>query len=127
MRPFDSRHRVLRSTVRSVGGTHMNNGIRACVLAGAAGVTIVVGSGVAFADEPVYPPLPPSTPVVQVLGETVAQPAPAAVAAVTVATPQSSLPFTGLDTMALIGVGAMLVVGGSALTLASRKRRSDSL
>jgi hypothetical protein len=115
--------------VRFVGGTAMNNGIRACVLAGAAGVTIVAGSGVAFADAPVYPPVAPPAPVVQVLGETVAQPAPApaAVAALVVVKPQATLPFTGLDTMALLGVGAVLVVGGSALTVASRKRRSGSL
>ncbi len=126
-RPSGSQHRVLGSTVRLVGGTAMNNGIRACVLAGAAGVTIVVGSGVAFADAPVYPPVAPPAPVVQVLGETIAQPAPAAVAAVVAVKPQATLPFTGLDTMALLGVGAVLVVGGSALTLGSRKRRSDSL
>jgi hypothetical protein len=98
----------------------------------AAGVTIVVGSGVAFADAPVYPPVAPPTPVTQVLGITISQPAPAApaapaVAAVAVAKPQASLPFTGLDTMALVGVGSVLVVGGSALALASRKRRSVSL
>ena len=107
------------------GGKAMNRGIRACVLAGVAGVTVVVGSGVAFADEPVYPPLPPAAPVVQVLGETVAQPA--AVAPVVVVKPQATLPFTGLDTIALAGVGAVLVVGGSALAFASRKRRGDSI
>jgi len=109
------------------GGKAMNRGIRACVLAGVAGVTVVVGSGVAFADEPVYPPVPPPAPVVQVLGETVAQPVPAAVAPVVVVKPQATLPFTGLDTIALAGVGAVLVVGGSALAFASRKRRSDSI
>jgi hypothetical protein len=113
----------------------MKLGIRACVMGAAAGVTIVVGSGVAFADAPVYPPVAPPTPVTQVLGITISQPAPAApaapavaaVAAVAITKPQASLPFTGLDTMALVGVGSVLVVGGAALALASRKRRTDSL
>ena len=82
---------------------------------------------------PTYPPVvpppttqsvPAATPLVAVLGETVTKPAPAAPVAVA---PSASLPFTGMDTMALVGVGAVLVVGGSALTIAARKRRSDSL
>src|SRR5450432_591018 len=122
------------STMTFVGGNAMKNVARACVLGGIAGVTMAVGSGVAFADAPVYPPVAPPTTVTQVLGVTVAQPAPAApvppaavAPVVVVAKPTATLPFTGLDTMALVGVGAMLIVGGSALTIASRKRRSDSL
>jgi hypothetical protein len=84
-----------------------------------------MGTGIAMAAT--YPPAPPVTtltavtPVVApvaVLGEVVTKPAP------TVATPSASLPFTGLDTMALVAVGAALVAGGAAMTVATRRRRA---
>ena len=59
----------------------------------------------------------------QVLGESVARrPAVAAVGC----EPSATLPFTGLDTMALVSAGVVLIAGGSALTVAARKRRSGS-
>ena len=109
----------------------MKNVARALVVGGMAGATALVGTGVAMAAT--YPPAPPVTtqtvvtpavtPVtpVAVLGEVVTKPAP------TVATPSASLPFTGLDTMALVAVGAALVAGGTAMTVATRRRRSHSL
>ena len=109
----------------------MKNVARALVVGGMTGVTALVGTGVAMAAT--YPPAPPVTtatavPVVTsavtpvaVLGEVVTRPAP------TVATPSASLPFTGLDTMALVAVGAALVAGGTAMTVATRRRRSHSL
>jgi disulfide bond formation protein DsbB len=108
----------------------MKNVARALVVGGMTGVTALVGTGVAMAAT--YPPAPPVTtltaaPVVTaavtpvaVLGEVVTKPAPA------VATPSASLPFTGLDTMALVAVGAALVAGGTAMTVATRRRRSHS-
>jgi hypothetical protein len=109
----------------------MKNVARAVVVGGMTGVTALVGTGVAMAAT--YPPAPPVTtqtavtaavtPVVApvaVLGEVVTKPAP------TVATPSASLPFTGLDTMALVAVGAALVAGGTAMTVATRRRRSHS-
>ena len=108
----------------------MKNVARALVVGGMTGVTALVGTGVAMAAS--YPPAPPVTtatavPVVTsavtpvtpvaVLGEVVTKPAP------TVATPSASLPFTGLDTMALVAVGAALVAGGTAMTVATRRRR----
>jgi len=83
-----------------------------------------MGTGIAMAAT--YPPAPPVTTLtavapavtpVAVLGEVVTKPAP------TVATPSASLPFTGLDTMALVAVGAALVAGGAAMTVATRRRR----
>lgn len=108
----------------------MKNVARALVVGSMAGATALVGTGVAMAAS--YPPAPPPTtqtavtPVVAavvpvaVLGEVVTKPAP------TVATPSASLPFTGLDTMALVAVGAALVAGGTAMTVATRRRRSHS-
>jgi disulfide bond formation protein DsbB len=105
----------------------MKNVARALVVGGMTGVTALVGTGVAMAAT--YPPAPPVTTLtavpqvtpavapVAVLGEVVTKPAP------TVATPSASLPFTGLDTMALVAVGAALVAGGSAMTIATRRRR----
>jgi hypothetical protein len=103
----------------------MKNSMRALALGGIVGGAVFVAPAMALADEPVYPPAAPPTTVTQVLGETVAAPAPAVAAAV-VATPSASLPFTGLDTMALVTAGVVLIAGGSALTIASRKRRSGS-
>ncbi len=100
----------------------MKNSTRALALGGIVGGAVFVAPAMALADQPVYPPAAPQTVVTQVLGETVAQPAPA-VAAATVATPSATLPFTGLDTMALVSAGVVLIAGGSALTVASRKRR----
>jgi hypothetical protein len=100
------------------------------VVGGMTGVTALVGTGVAMAAS--YPPAPPVTTQtavpfvapavapVAVLGEVVTKPAP------TVATPSASLPFTGLDTMGLVAVGAALVAGGTAMTVATRRRRSQS-
>ena len=113
----------------------MKNVARALVVGGMTGVTALVGTGVAMAAS--YPPAPPVTtataiPVVApgvvapaaapvaVLGEVVTKPAP------TAATPSATLPFTGLDTMALVAVGAALVAGGSAMTVATRRRRNQS-
>ncbi len=104
--------------------------VRAAVVGGMTGVTVLMGTGVALAAT--YPPAPPVTTQtavpavvpavapVAVLGEVVTKPAPAAAA------PSASLPFTGLDTMALVAVGAALVAGGSAMTVATRRRRSHS-
>jgi hypothetical protein len=111
----------------------MKNAVRAIVVGGMTSATVLIGAGAAMAasNGPTYPPVvqtpttqsvPAATPLVAVLGETVAKPAPVVAVA-----PSASLPFTGMDTMALVGVGAVLVVGGSALTIAARKRRSDSL
>jgi hypothetical protein len=91
------------------------------------GVTALMGTGMAMAATATYPPAPPVTTQtavtpavtpVAVLGEVVTKPAPAAVA------PTASLPFTGLDTMALVAVGAALVAGGTAMTVATRRRRA---
>ena len=96
-------------------------------MGGMTGVAALVGSGVAMAAT--YPPAPPvstqtavapAVAPVAVLGEVVTKPAP------TVATPSATLPFTGLDTMALVAVGAALVAGGTAMTVATRRRRSHS-
>lgn len=104
----------------------MKNVARALVVGGMTGVTALMGTGIAMAATATYPPAPPvatqtaATPAVTpvaVLGEVVTKPAP------TVATPSASLPFTGLDTMALIAVGAALVAGGTAMTVATRRRR----
>jgi hypothetical protein len=104
----------------------MKNAARALVVGGMTGVTALMGTGMAMAATATYPPAPPITTQtavtpavtpVAVLGEVVTKPAPA------VATPSASLPFTGLDTMALVAVGAALVAGGTAMTVASRKRR----
>jgi hypothetical protein len=107
----------------------MKNVARALVLGGMTGVTVLMGTGIAMASTATYPPAPPVTTQtavtpavtpVAVLGEVVTKPAP------TVATPSASLPFTGLDTMALVAVGAALVAGGTAMTVATRRRRSNS-
>ena len=99
--------------------------VRMAVVGGMTGVTVLMGTGVAMAAA-TYPPAPPTTTQtavapavtpVAVLGEVVTKPAPAAVA------PSASLPFTGLDTMALVAVGAALVAGGAAMTVATRRRR----
>ena len=103
----------------------MKNSTRALVLGGIVGGAVFIAPAMALADEPVYPPVAPPTPVTQVLGVTVAQPLPA-VAAATVAAPSATLPFTGLDTMALVSAGVVLIAGGAALTVVSRKRRSGS-
>jgi hypothetical protein len=108
----------------------MKNAARALVVGGMTGVTVLMGTGVAMAATATYPPAPPVTTQtavapgiapavtpVAVLGEVVTKPAPA------VATPSASLPFTGLDTMALVAVGAALVAGGTAMTVATRRRR----
>jgi disulfide bond formation protein DsbB len=104
----------------------MKNAARALVVGGMTGVAALMGTGMAMAATATYPPAPPITTQtavtpavtpVAVLGEVVTKPAPA------VATPSASLPFTGLDTMALVAVGAALVAGGTAMTVASRKRR----
>lgn len=104
----------------------MKNAARALVVGGMTGVTVLMGTGVAMAATATYPPAPPTTTQtvvtpavtpVAVLGEVVTKPAPAAVA------PTASLPFTGLDTMALVAVGAALVAGGTAMTVATRRRR----
>jgi disulfide bond formation protein DsbB len=107
----------------------MKNAARALVVGGMTGVTVLMGTGVAMAATATYPPAPPVTTQtavpavtpavtpVAVLGEVVTKPAP------TVATPSASLPFTGLDTMALVAVGAALVAGGTAMTVATRRRR----
>lgn len=105
----------------------MKNVARTLVVGGMTGVAALVGSGVAMAAT--YPPAPPvstqtavapAVAPVAVLGEVVTKPAP------TVATPSATLPFTGLDTMALVAVGAALVAGGTAMTVATRRRRSHS-
>ena len=110
----------MKNAVRAVA-------VRTAVVGGMAGVTVLMGTGVAMAAT--YPPPPPVTTQtavtpavvpVAVLGEVVSKPAP------TVATPSASLPFTGLDTMALVAVGAALVAGGTAMTVATRRRRSHS-
>jgi hypothetical protein len=105
----------------------MKNVARALVVGGMTGATVLMGTGVAMAAT--YPPAPPVTTEtavpavtpavapVAVLGEVVTKPAP------TVATPSATLPFTGLDTMALVAVGAALVAGGTAMTVATRRRR----
>jgi hypothetical protein len=102
----------------------MKHVARALVVGGMTGVTALMGTGIAMAAT--YPPAPPVTTLtavapavtpVAVLGEVVTKPAP------TVATPSASLPFTGLDTMALVAVGAALVAGGAAMTVATRRRR----
>jgi hypothetical protein len=98
----------------------MKNVARAIVVGGMAGVGALMVSGVALADSPAYPPAAPPVGVTQVLGETISDPAP------TVATPSAALPFTGLDTIALVGVGAVLVGGGAALTVASRRRHASA-
>jgi len=111
-----------------VGVSEMKNVARVGVIGGLTGVAIWVGSGVALADSPVYPPAAPPTPVVQVLGETIAQPAPAQPAPVVAVAPvvaTATLPFTGLDTIALAGAGAVLVGAGVAMTLVSRKRKTN--
>jgi hypothetical protein len=108
-----------------VWGNAMKNSTRALVLGGIVGGAVFIAPAMALADEPVYPPVAPPTPVTQVLGVTVAQPLPA-VAAATVATPSATLPFTGLDTMALVSAGVVLIAGGAALTVVSRKRRSGT-
>ncbi|HZV26471.1 MAG TPA: hypothetical protein VFG00_09280 [Acidothermaceae bacterium] len=104
----------------------MKNVARALVVGGMTGVTALMGTGIAMAATATYPPAPPVTTQtavtpavtpVAVLGEVVTKPAP------TVATPSASLPFTGLDTMALVAVGAALVAGGTAMTVATRRRR----
>jgi hypothetical protein len=104
----------------------MKNVARALVVGGMTGVTALMGTGMAMAATATYPPAPPVTTQiavtpavtpVAVLGEVVTKPAP------TVATPSASLPFTGLDTMALVAVGAALVAGGTAMTVVTRKRR----
>ncbi len=104
----------------------MKNAARALVVGGMTGVTALMGTGIAMASTATYPPAPPVTTQtavtpavtpVAVLGEVVTKPAP------TVATPSASLPFTGLDTMALVAVGAALVAGGTAMTVATRRRR----
>jgi hypothetical protein len=108
----------------------MKNVARVCVLGGLTGVAIMAGPGIALADSPVYPPVAPPTPVVQVLGETVAQPAPAKPAPVVAVAPvvaTATLPFTGLDTLALAGAGVVLVGAGAALTLVSRKRKTSTV
>ena len=105
----------------------MKNVARALVVGGMTGVTVLMGTGVAMAATATYPPAPPTTTQtavtpavtpVAVLGEVVTKPAPAAVAPTA-----ASLPFTGLDTMALVAVGAALVAGGAAMTVATRRRR----
>jgi hypothetical protein len=108
----------------------MKNATRALVVGGMTGVTALMGTGMAMAATATYPPAPPVTTQlavapavtpavapVAVLGEVVTKPA------LTVATPSASLPFTGLDTMALVAVGAALVAGGTAMTVATRRRR----
>jgi hypothetical protein len=107
----------------------MKNAVRAIVVGGMTSATVLIGAGAAMAasNGPNYPPVVPpassqSVPLVAVLGVTVSKPAPVVAVA-----PSQSLPFTGIDTMAFVGVGAVLVIGGSALTIAARKRRSDSL
>jgi len=104
----------------------MKNVARALVVGGMTGVAAIMGTGIAMAATATYPPAPPVTTQtavtpavtpVAVLGEVVTKPAP------TVATPSASLPFTGLDTMALVAVGAALVAGGTAMTVATRRRR----
>lgn len=104
----------------------MKNVARALVVGGMTGVAALMGTGIAMAATATYPPAPPVTTFtavtpavtpVAVLGEVVTKPAP------TVATPSASLPFTGLDTMALVAVGAALVAGGTAMTVATRRRR----
>jgi len=88
------------------------------------GATALLASGSAMAATGVYPPPTPQGTVTQVapqvLGETVTAVQPAAVS------PSATLPFTGLDTMALVSAGVVLIAGGSALTVAARKRRSGS-
>jgi hypothetical protein len=115
----------------------MKNIARALVVGGMASAAALGVTGVAMA-QGVYPPAQPSTPVTavtpvtpvtQVLGESITAPvqaAPAQVAAVAVAAPSASLPFTGLDTVALAGAGVVLVGAGAALTIASRKRKAGS-
>ena len=103
----------------------MKNVVKAIVVGGMTGATALLASGSALAATGVYPPPPPQgtvtqvAPQTQVLGESVTKAEPAAVS-------PAALPFTGLDTMALVGAGVVLIVGGSALTVASRKRRSGA-
>jgi hypothetical protein len=104
----------------------MKNVVKAIVVGGMTGATALLASGSAMAATGVYPPPPPQgtvtqvAPQTQVLGETVTKAEPAAVS------PSATLPFTGLDTMALVSAGVVLIAGGSALTVASRKRRSGA-
>jgi len=105
----------------------MKNVVRAIVVGGMTGATALLASGSAMAATGVYPPPVPQgtvtqvAPQTQVLGETVTAVQPAAAVS-----PSATLPFTGLDTMALVSAGVVLIAGGSALTVASRKRRSGS-
>jgi hypothetical protein len=104
----------------------MKNVVKAIVVGGMTGATALLASGSAMAATGVYPPPAPQgtvtqvAPQAQVLGESVTNVQPAAVS------PSATLPFTGLDTMALVSAGVVLIAGGSALTVAARKRRSGS-
>jgi hypothetical protein len=116
------------------------------VAACAAGlVSALAAPSVAFAATANYPNTPPPNtgtsvtgtgPAPVVLGETETTPPTTVITTVktpTVTTPlvvdptatgKPSLPFTGLDTISLVAVGGALIAGGSAVTIASRKRRT---